>query len=214
MVTRRLVSKWQDHLMKKPSLGISNVLNNKKAELAIKKIEEKNKNNNKRIIIDSNKKDELLKFNKKLQQSKGEFTENINSNIRFEISSKTKENILQQIKHKKPIDDICFEFMVEDVKFQKEIFSGPNLGDNKIFINFLSKRVAKMLVDDERELQIIRDAKKPFDPNKYLKSKKIKQDLINHSGVFKFKQGTLSIPKSIWVTICSGGLPSLGKRSR
>ncbi len=193
----------------------SNILDNAKAEKALQINAAKQLNNPNKVALDRKKKNQLLEVKKSIVKNEFPSTGPGLSQVPFEITPKTKKKILDQIKNKQPIDVVCFEFMISDAKFQKEVFSCKNLAENQIFINYLRKNIDKLLADADENSKWERDPRKPFDPDKALISKKKRRTKPYESeGVFKFKFGTLEIPKDVWVKVYSGGLPSLGRRSR
>jgi hypothetical protein len=191
----------------------SNILDNDKAQKALQKKAVNRLNDPNKVTLDKKKQNQLLEVKNAIEKNHTSIPDARNQNP-FEITQKTKKKILDQIKKQQPIDLICFEFMISDVNFQKEVFNSRDLKDNQLFIDFLRKNIDSMLAVGKKN-ETENDSKKPFDPDKVLISRKKKRPEVNlHPGVFKFKNGTLEIPKDIWVKVYSGGLPSLGRRSR
>ena len=192
----------------------SNILDNDKAQKALQKLAVNRLNDPNKVTLDKKKQNQLLEVKNAIEKNNPSIPDARNQNP-FEITQKTKKKIMDQIKNQQAIDLICFEFMISDVKFQKEVFSNKNLNENIIFIDFLRKNIDKMLASAAKKNEKENESRKPFDPDKVLISKEKKRTEVNlHPGVFKFKNGTLVIPKDIWVKVYSGGLPSLGRRSR
>ncbi len=192
----------------------SNILDNDKAQKALQKLAANRLSSNNCVALDRKKQHQLLEIKKSITKNGSSELDAVNQSP-FEITRATKKKILEQIKNKQKIDLICFEFMISDTKFQADVFNSKNLADNQIFIDYLRKNIDSRLSDAAKKKEWQKDSVKQFNPDQALISKKKKrQGHYDHARVFKFKFGILEIPKDVWVKVYSGGLPSLGKRSR